>query len=183
MAFTNLIPQPNDQISVSQGQLLGNTVALSAVGGNTTQGSAALNLTAGYNFINFAPQGVSPTVPANRIYLYNRVEPVTALNQLYVKDTATATDIPFTAGDNLGTTNGWSYWPSGYLIKWGANSGSGNVVVNLNAVGPAYTTNPLMIQLTPQGSASVVYVVSSLSNTFTYNSSVNTSVYWFVIGF
>lgn len=183
MAYVNLIPQPNDQLAVSQGQLLGNTVALSAVGGNTTAGSAALNINAGYNFINFAPQAVFPVPAANRIYIYNKVEPISAINQLYIGNPANTpggTNVPFTAGANS-ATEGWTYLPSGYLLKWGVKSGTGNQTVIFT--GPAYTIVPLMIQLTPQVIDSAPFVVSRLNTQFVYNNTGANSVYWFVLGY
>lgn len=56
-----------------------------------------------------------------------------------------AGDIPITAGQGLGSNGlgsiGWTYLPSGIIVKWGtAQCGSGTVVVPLNnpANGPAF---------------------------------------------
>ena len=63
MAFLWNIPQPTDQLSVSQGNILNNFTILGAIAGNSIipNGSASLNNIAGFNFVNLANQG--GTVP------------------------------------------------------------------------------------------------------------------------
>jgi len=83
-----------------------------------------------------------PTVAATDVTLYNFVNPTTTNNELYVKKTGAlgVAGTPFTAYEWDAINNrGWTYLPSGLLMKWGLSTANG--VTNFtNADAPYYTT-------------------------------------------
>ncbi len=150
MAYQSTIPLATDQLSVSQGDIQGNFIALGVIAGNGNAGSASLNATVGFNFLNMAVQGANPGFAAGRIGLYSLNNANTTQNELYINKTnfAGVAQIPSTASI-LGSATpaalsaGWTYLPSGLILKW-----SGNVVANgqttinfpVNANTPVFTT-------------------------------------------
>lgn len=137
MSFLPNIPQPTDQISISQGNILNNFGILGAIAGNTNPASTSINNTSGFNFINFPVNTIPPiTFPAGNIGLYAGLNPTTSQNELYINKTnqATVTQIPATASilsitsAPASATAGWTYLPSGLIIQWG----SGTVTVPQN---------------------------------------------------
>ena len=132
MAYNNTIPKATDQIKNSQADILGNFVALSSFGNG---------------YCDLPVQGTQPpTLPlANSTddALYTFLNPTTGKNELYVHkqifDAPTYTQIPMTASCMSNTTvascvNGWSYLPSGLLMKWGmANITTSLTYVTINA--------------------------------------------------
>lgn len=155
MAFIYNIPQATDDPSISQGQFLGNFTALGSIAGNGTASSNSLNSSAGFNWVLLA-QTVTPNVPANFqsgvIGLYSAPSPVTGVNELYINKTnqATVVQIPSTASilstnSNPGlNSSGWTYLPSGILMKWGQftfTGGATNIITfPASASIPAFNT-------------------------------------------
>jgi|SRR5271165_3263752 len=162
MAYNNAIPQPTDLISVSQGDLLNNFAAIQTlltvnhVNFNTAdQGK--------HMWVTFPQQGATPPAGsgflATELGLYNAVNATTTKNELYVNKTnqATVVQVPMTAS-TLSTssspaqgTQGWSYLPSGIIIKWGNTTGTGLTLVDFTGLGPTYT-NLLSVLLTVDNS-------------------------------
>ena len=131
MAFLPLIPQPTDRISVSQGNILNNFTILGSIAGNTNPSSSSLNTTAGFNWVYLPPNGAIPpsmaSFPSGNIGLYSAANSVTGQNELYINKTnqatvvqvaATASSLSVTSAPANGSS-GWSYLPSGVLMKWG----------------------------------------------------------------
>lgn len=148
MPYQANIPQPNDQLSASQVDLLGNFQALGVIGGNTNANSSALNNIAGFNYIYLPVQGANPPVGtafANEIAMFSFLNPTTNQNELYInkRNLATIKQIPITASVLSNTavnaaTNGWSFLPSGILIKWGATTTAAATNIDIVSGGPAY---------------------------------------------
>lgn len=138
MPFLPNIPQPNDQLSVSQGNLLNNNQILGAIAGNVNANSASINAASGFNFVFLPAQGVNP--PAGTAFgadvgIYAFQNATTGKSEFYVHKQLQAgtAEIPMTASAMSNNAfaacdNGWSYLPSGLLVKWGA------VVANAAAV-------------------------------------------------
>jgi hypothetical protein len=132
--YNQNIPQPGDTLSASQPQILGNFAALSSFGNG---------------YADFPTQGVAPTLGAGDTGFYTLNNADTTKDEMYiVKPSNDApTDIPFTASKMSNSLmanceEGWSYLPSGLLIKWGAIAitASGLVTINVPGVcgGPAF---------------------------------------------
>lgn len=115
MSYNPNIPQPGDLLVNSQSDILGNFTALSSFG-------------AGYCDLP-VQANQPPTLPvssATDSALYCFVNPTTTVNELYIQKQVYGgqAQIAMTAASmstitNSGCVNGWSYLPSGLLIKWG----------------------------------------------------------------
>lgn len=169
MAFLPNIPQATDKLSVSQGNILNNFTILGAIAGNASASSDSINSTAGFNWILLATQGATP--PAGSAFapgvvgLYSANNPTTSKNELYINKTnqATVTQIPATASvlsvtsAPASNTGGWTYLPSGLLMKFGNGSANGNTAFTfaaLNPGAPAFTQVLSMVLCTAYSNAS-----------------------------
>lgn len=107
MVYQASIPQPTDQLSKSQADILGNFQFLNTIASG----------------IFDAPvQATAPTIAAGDTGLYTLFNASTGRNEMYVID-ANGNTYPITA--SLQAQNGWTILPSGLLIKWGLNSTTG----------------------------------------------------------
>lgn len=171
MAFLPNIPQSTDQLSVSQGDILNNFTILGAIAGNANVSSASINATSGFNWVYLPPNGATPPAgaafTAGDIGLYSAASPVTAQNELYVnkRNQATVVQIPATASI-LSVTSapaalsaGWTYLPSGILLKWAANiaaNGQTTITFPVAANIPAFNTClTVLVQIADGGAGDV----------------------------
>jgi hypothetical protein len=200
MAYNANIPQPTDQLSDSQADLLANFQAIQTLidvnhydFNNANQGK--------HFIVSMPPQASAPPVAfaAGEVGLYSFINATTGQSELYINKTneATVTQIPATASTLSLTsapaqgTEGWSYLPSGLYITWGAMTVNGNTLVTLPTPPP---NQILSIQLTPaSGSSSYVnaqVVLNNIASNSTFNvvGTINGSAaavlcYYFVIGY
>lgn len=134
MAFLPAIPQPGDQLSVSQANILNNFGILGAIAGNGNPSSGSINATSGFNWIYLPNQGANPpsgsAFPAFEIGMYSFLNPRTNQYELYINKTnasgvvrvpSTASVLGVTAAPAL-ASSGWTYLPSGLLLKWGTKA-------------------------------------------------------------
>lgn len=129
MAYTNSIPNAGDKFSLSQPQIQGNFVSIRTI----------LDPDAGE--VNFVPQGVEPTLPANNIGLFSMAAtgvpipavasaPIQGPSELYINKVDSAGNaqyLPITAASIQnaplgGQFMGFCYLPSGLIMKWGADT-------------------------------------------------------------
>jgi hypothetical protein len=168
MPFLANIPLSTDQLSISQGNILNNFTILGAIAGNINAASAAVNATSGFNWIYLPNNGATPpagsSFPAGDIALYASLNGTTNQNELYINKTnqATVVQIPATASilsansAPAALSSGWTYLPSGILLKWAANqTANGLTVVNFptGANIPAFTTCITVIPQIANGGA------------------------------
>lgn len=163
MAYTATIPASTDIPSASQALLLANFAAINTVVGVN---HVAFNASGEgkHKWVSLPVQGASPpaaSFAAGEVGLYSFVDPTTLKNELYVNKTnqITATQIPATASQlsiksaAVVADPGWTYLPSGILLRFGAvsvGSGSGVVTSVFNTgvgVAPVFN-NVLSVQLT-----------------------------------
>jgi hypothetical protein len=71
-------------------------------------------------FIQFPVQALAPVAAPGDISLYNQNSSLTGLNELYIVKADATTKTPMTASHQAPT--GWTYLPSGVLMKWGTTS-------------------------------------------------------------
>jgi len=180
MSFQANIPQAATLMSNSQADLLGNFQAIDVFVAAEHYGFG--NANAGRH--NFNAALAAPTAAdATHVGIYAKVSPATGKPELYINKTAEQT--PFTAS---GQTNpGWTYLPSGVLIKWGSATTvhGGNKTVNFDATVP-FTAIPFCT-VTKRGSAPhqhAIFVQNVNINQLTvYDSgSVNDTFYYIAIG-
>lgn len=141
MSYQNDIPQATDRLKDSQSDILDNFAEIETFVtvnhvdfGSADQGK--------HKWVTFPVQGSAPAFSTGEEGLYNLPYNNTAstVNELFIhKQLSTGTaDIPFTASilsQNATPTSlaaGWSYLPSGLLIKWGSASGTGTTTVNVD---------------------------------------------------
>ena len=117
MAYKATIPVSTDQLDVSQGDLLANFTELNTVMGvnhyTFNTGNDGKHKTAIF------PQAAAPAAAgAAEVGLYSKsctIGANPAAPEFYINKTALQT--PFTAADKSAT--GWTYLPSGVILKWG----------------------------------------------------------------
>lgn len=152
MSYNSLIPQPNDKLKDSQPQLLANFMAIKTlVDVNHVTFDDPSGDQGKHKFVSFPVQVGAPVFLAGEEGLYNLPYNNTSntVNEVFVhKQTSSGTqDIPFTAsilsqnsspGNN---TTGWSWLPSGILIRWESITGlpGGLSTITLSAGFPAFT--------------------------------------------
>lgn len=120
MAYTANTPQASQLISQTQSVINANFQALAPWGN-------------GYGA--FSLQVAAPSFSAATDYMYLLNYATTSTNELWLHKQTTAglSEVPFTASkmsDNAAAScdNGWTYLPSGLLIKWGATAAPANPV-------------------------------------------------------
>lgn len=168
MAYQANKPQPTDVKSQSQADLLGNFQALSPFGNG---------------FADFTVKVATPAIAAADTGLYTRNNATTTQNEMYIQKRTNAADvqIPMTASSISNAAPvvnmvGWSYLPSGLLIKWGYKQFlalNANTYVNVDSIsgGPAFTQifnvqiSPYKSTTTNSISAGLLFPISSWTGT------------------
>lgn len=134
MAFNPNIPQPTDQMSQSQADILDNFQFL-----NTIASGVFLA----------PPQLAAPVVPAGNNSLYTLNYADTGNDELWITN-YNGVQTPLTANQN--TVNGWTFLPSGLLMAWGQFSATGAAVFAYAGITnfPGFNNAgvPLNVQLT-----------------------------------
>ncbi len=125
MAYKNNIPQSTDALSQSQSDLLNNFAAIQTLIDVNHVDFASADQ-GKHKFVTFPVQTVTPTFNAGEIGLYNKLSAVTGVNELFIVNSA-GTTAPLTASQQAAHANGWTYLPSGVLMKWG----NGNATAGL----------------------------------------------------
>lgn len=168
MAYNENIPQAFENPSDSQGKLLANFQAI----------STAFNLNHGnfndpdqgkHEFLQMPEQASAPTTLTDEAGFYSQNSTLTGVTELVFRRESNGDEIEFTGF--LGATDGWTRLPSGILLKWGSDSGSGATPVTL----PTGSNIPIFVAVF-SGLVSVVDS-SSTPNTFaTLQNITNTSL-------
>lgn len=126
MAYSPNIPNATDLLSQSQPDIKANFQAI-----DTTFNLNHVDFNASgagkHKFLSMPVQSPAPTFDAGDVGLYSFLSPVTAQNELYINklNQVTVTQIPATASILSVTSapsngaSGWTYLPSGILMKWG----------------------------------------------------------------
>jgi hypothetical protein len=115
MGWNQNIPQPTDSLSQSQMDILGNFRALNALFTNGVQ-----------PVVKFPVQTVDPTTLAGQIAIYSKVDSVTTTQELFMRRVNNGAVVDMTASAQA--TNGWTYLPSGLLLKWGTGTTTQNAL-------------------------------------------------------
>ena len=135
MAYQANIPAATDVISQSQSAIQGNFQALAPFGNG---------------YADFTVQGATPPIIAADTGLYTKSNATTTQNEMYIQKRTNNADvqIPMTASSISNAAPvvnmvGWSYLPSGLLIKWGnydTTTRNAVIYVNVDSIsgGPAF---------------------------------------------
>ena len=142
MAYNASIPQATDVIANSQSQILGNFQALAPFGNG---------------YADFPVQGAAPSLGSGDTGLYTLSNATTSANEMYiVKPSVDApTNVPFSASILSNTAmasslNGWTYLPSGMLLKYGQAQVTANATINVASISGGPNFNKVFtVLLTP----------------------------------
>ena len=115
MAYNSNIPQPNDQISTSQPDLLANfqeiATALAVNHGPFNGLTEGMHL-----FLQMPVQAVVPAMSDVQIGMVSQTSAYSGVPELSVIRPNSTTTVEFTSA--LAATTGWTRLPSGILLKW-----------------------------------------------------------------
>ncbi len=132
--YTNTQPGANTLLSQSQPLLLNNTLAIEELVKVNHVGFNVADF-GKHTFIQFQVQSVTPPFSGVENGLYSKVptSPTTGVREMFVRKSNGST-IPFTASvlsysSPTVNTDGWTYLPSGLIIKWGVGAGNGTVPI------------------------------------------------------
>lgn len=134
MAYLPNIPAANDVISQSQADIQGNFQAINTFV-NVNHVDFASADAGKHKFIQFPGQGSNPATAAGEVAVYCRTSTVTAVPELFYRRASNGTVIEASASI-LSTTPapannsaGWTWLPSGLLLKWGNGTANGSATV------------------------------------------------------
>lgn len=149
-----------------------------------------------HNKVTFPVQGSTPTFLAGEVGLYNFLDPVSGVNQLYFTNAA-GTTYPVTASQRqafISGGNGYTTLPSGITLQWGTSVANANSVTVVPTIIP-YTNSIMSVQLTQFTVTNVFTAVSPQLTTiapFGFMGNTNFNVnnngaqvqfMWFTVGF
>jgi len=129
MPAYNNTPNPTDRISATQAPINTNFASIATTININHEAIDAAN-SGKHTKIDLTNIGAEPIAAATQMVTYNFLNALTGSQELYVKRNG-ETGVPITARG--GTTNGWTYLPSGLLVKWGSIVTTAVSQVNLNA--------------------------------------------------
>jgi len=183
MAYQNDIPQANDELATSQDDLLNNFAAIDTfvnvnhVGFNGADQGKHAQIT-----FPLGPLAGQPfTYAVGEIGLQSLNQLPTSVPDIWMSRGA-STAFPITGAAI--SNPGWSYLPSGVLLKWGTvavpSGGSYAIVFPVAATNPVYA-NAIVAFLTNYTNMTS-YVVSLTTTTLTINTSGAGTVGYLVIG-
>lgn len=201
MAYNNAIPQPTDQLSQSQSDILNNFAYLQTY--LQTDHGSVNSINQGLHKQSTYIPGSTPVLPAGYPGIYGKADSSTQ-NQLWSQFSIASgtTNIPFTSSILSTTASptdvfGWTYLPSGILHMWGLAivNGQATIIIPTGANIPVFA-EILSMQLTvvnnTAGTDSNSFVrITSFGNTSfavfasprTVTGAGNCAFYWLAIGF
>ena len=138
------IPLPNDRLSKSQQDLLGNNRQLdTSFGINHYAFSDASTNNGMHKVCQLVEQNPAPAQPVGGTdILYTFVTPQ-PLGELFFRRGGVSNPIQMTSGNILDATNGYTFLPGGLLLQWGQTA---SLTVNFPT---PFSAPPYSIQLTP----------------------------------
>jgi hypothetical protein len=121
MAYNNAIPQPADQLSTSQPQILDNFIEIAAAlavnHGAFNGANEGKHMFVELPTVPNAQLAVVPAMLANEIGLVSQVSVYSGAPEMQVIRPGGNATVEFTSGGFAAT--GWTRLPSGILLKWG----------------------------------------------------------------
>lgn len=123
MAYNQNIPQPTDQLSQSQGDILANFQAIKTLIDVNHEDFASVSA-GNHKQVIFTDQtaNLPISVTGTQLGMYNALFATTAVQELFIK-TAGGITVPFTA--TAGNSAGFTFLPSGIVLQWGVNTLTG----------------------------------------------------------
>lgn len=141
MAYTNNTPQATDRVSDTQDPILQNFVNIPTLIGANHVGFDGTANEGKHTVISAVEQGAPPATAVDEVALFSQLSTLSAQSELAIRKENNGAVTEFTS---LGTgPTGWSYLPSGLLMKWGftgAISGQTNILFSTVGTTPAFTS-------------------------------------------
>ncbi len=151
MAYNANIPQPADQLSQSQPQLLANFQAISTLinvnhndFGSPNQGK--------HFFVEFPVQASDQVTVASEVGVYCKTSAFSGVPALFLRRQTNGTVVEWTTAVTT-STDGWTRLPSNILLKWG-----------IATVGPGMDTVTYPVGASEPVFISVITVLTSVEN-------------------
>ena len=191
MAYKNNIPQPNDNLDISQPDILANFAQLDTTMGVNHYDFSDLTVNNGkHKFLQMPEEGAAPATAANEGGLYTKE--ASGITNLFWRQESSGTEIQMTNLSTNSAAKGHTFLPGGLLLQWGLQGGSSSSSVAVT-YDIAFSSAPYCVNVTPVRAASspgsdtmVVVVTSSVTTSgFTIgNLGSHTMVgwYWMAIG-
>ena len=191
MSYNPNIPNPNDLLSDSQGDILQNFQALNTVYGTNhyPYDNATVGQIGKHKFVSMPVLAAAPATIAGEGALYFKTSG--AGSALFmVRDGNAGTEVQLTSssvGNVQTAANGWTWLPGRLLLQWGSFNPNVSTVVNFPV---PFTTVPYNVQLTVSASNNSTFraCVSTGSltvNGFTFEGTISAAanpVYYMAIG-
>ena len=187
-------PLATDKLSTSQGELQQNFEAIKDLIDENHEtfnnGASPEGKHKKVDVTNIALPAIEPVAAGTDLTMYNYLNALTAQGEMYVRRNG-ADGVPFTANKveiGAATLDGWSYLPSGLLMKWGTTTTT--VTISLAAiagVAPAFTSGPYVAFATPKDAThgavgASITGVPAAANLTLCSEIDHVEVYWVVIG-
>jgi hypothetical protein len=158
MAYVPNIPQPNDLLSESQGDILDNFQSA-----NTTYGinhypfdNATVGQIGKHKYVGMPVLGAAPATTSTEGALYFKtVGPGSAL--FMVRDNNAGTEVQLTTasvGNVSSATNGYCWLPGGLFLQWGTTTPASNSTIQSVSFNVPFSSTPYNIQVTGYRAAS-----------------------------
>lgn len=181
MAYTSDLPKPTDRPSDSQSLMRANSNeiatfnAVNHVAFNDASGKQGMHKWASFP-TQGAPAGSYPTTAATDIAIFSQTSTYSTETELAIRKQNDGTVYEFTASQKA--TNGWTFLPSGMLVKWmtsGAFAGSSVVAWPTGATIPVFSAI-YQVWVTPNSNvAGDPDIASTLVTWVTANSTIYNS--------
>jgi hypothetical protein len=205
-AYNPIIPQPSDDLSFSQPQILNNFGAIQSlidVNHYDFTGdilATGFNTNAGKHFFVEMPQvTTAPTTLANEVGFYCQADPITGNPAMFLaKKSSSAGSNAYSFSEFVATpwvtpgAFGWTRLASGMLIKFGTNNGAAgptiSIPLNGSGLGPDFVSvyTALITASTFGSSATPNFPAAFAGFSGTFNLNVYTNLVigfnWLVIG-
>lgn len=182
MPYNPNIPQAADLLSQSQGDILANFQALQTLI-DVNHVDFASGDQGKHKWVSLPVQGASPVTAATEIALFSRTSALTTVPELCIRFAGNGTVIEATS--TLLANNGWTYLPSGVLLKWGSVAGAGpgahTAAYPVAATIPVF--NQVFIVLLQPETASTAFVTATTAADFTATLSGAGNWFYLALGF
>lgn len=156
--YTSNIPQPSDDPSQSQDQILQNFQSLNTA--NSVNHIAYNDADEGkHKFLQMPEQGSAPTTAADEGAVYTKVSNSTT--ELFWRRESNGTEVQLTDGTPTAAGKGETFLPGGILIQWGTGTGTsgGSAVSFLTSFTTIY-----QVVATAQNTSGTSVAVESITN-------------------
>lgn len=152
MAYDSTVPQASQTIAASQPIIQANFAAISTVMGvNHVAFDDPSGNQGKHKWVSMPEQASDPATNANEVAVYSKNSSYTGKSELYMRNESSGSVNTLT--EMLQNAIGWSYLPSGLLMKWGNSNGSGLVTYTFptGATIPAFSAIYVVLPITSSG--------------------------------